>query len=88
MNFLKREDRVKHFFWGAFISLFVSIAITIVYGFMWGVCVGFFTGVLAGAGKEVYDFFDYGGADIYDFWATVLGSLFGIVLFLPIYYFM
>ena len=38
---------------------------------------GLILAMLAGVGKEIYDYFDYGKPDILDFAATLLGGVVG-----------
>ena len=60
-------DKKLHIFIGFFISL------TSVFIGIWGLTLA----ILAGIGKEVYDYFDYGKPDILDFAATLLGGVIG-----------
>ena len=61
------HDKISHFFAGAAIAATVALYLNPIWGFA--------AGVLAGAAKEIYDRIAYGGPDLKDFIATVLGAL-------------
>lgn len=69
---MKNIDKIYHFLAGFIIAMSISF----LYDPLYGLTAGF----LAGAAKEALDEYRYGGADIYDFYATVLGTFAGVVL--------
>ena len=65
-------DKKLHFLAGFIISVvFTLLAYDVV---------GLTAGVMAGLGKEVYDYYDYGDFDQRDFLFTVAGSIAGVIL--------
>lgn len=64
-------DKQLHFLCGLLISLLIGLYNPI-YGLL--------TGVTAGIGKEVYDYYDYGLFDKYDMLATWAGAVIGTCL--------
>lgn len=65
-------DKKLHFLAGLSIALAVSIAVNPTCGL---VCA-----MVAGVAKEVYDYFDYGGPDVVDCFATWLGGGIGYAI--------
>lgn len=66
------EDKKKH--------LICGFLIAFICGIKWGAPVGLVAGVLAGLGKEAYDFLDYGDFDEDDMMYTWVGALLGTAL--------
>ena len=65
-------DKKLHFIAGLLISLAVSIAINPTCGVL--------TAMAAGVAKEIKDYLDYGGPDVYDCLATWLGGGIGYAI--------
>lgn len=66
------EDKKKHLICG-FLIAFIG-------GIKWGSPAGLLLGILAGLGKEAYDFIDYGDFDEDDMMYTWAGTLVGAAL--------
>lgn len=66
------NDKQMHFIVGFIICAVVSV---------YNACYGLTLCVLAGIGKEVYDFYDYHKFDYKDMLATWLGGILAFVLF-------
>ena len=72
-------DKILHFAAGFIIALGFTIVMSPIYGLA--------AGVSAGIAKELWDEFDYGGADFWDFFATLAGvfvALFGYGLYVEV----
>ena len=65
-------DKKLHFLAGMVIAIIFTLLADDVTGFV--------AGVMAGLGKEVYDYYDYGSYDYRDSIFTVAGTIFGLVL--------
>ncbi len=66
------HDKKLHF--GA--GLLIAISAGLCFGPAWGLAAA----ALAGLGKEIYDYIDYGGPDPWDIVATVAGGLVGYII--------
>ena len=64
------QDKVLHALAGFAIALSVALLSDAIFGLI--------AGLLAGAAKEAYDEYSYGGADFFDFFATLLGTVVGV----------
>lgn len=61
------------------LHLICGLAIAIVFGWQYPL-IGLLAGVIAGIGKEVYDYFDYGLFDKKDMLFTWLGATIGALV--------
>ena len=57
--------------------LIAGFVITLIVGFLTSVEYGILAGAIAGVGKEVYDYYDYGTFDNRDLFFTVVGTIIG-----------
>jgi hypothetical protein len=62
-------DKKLHFIAGLLICIIASITVNPTYGLAFAMTAGVF--------KEIYDWYDYGGPDVYDCIATWLGGWVG-----------
>ena len=67
-------DKIYHFIAGFMITLIVSCILEPVMGLV--------AGVSAGVLKEAYDKYSYNGADFFDLFATVVGSMVAVIGYL------
>ena len=65
-------DKKLHFLAGLLICIIASVAVNPTYGLAFAMTAGVF--------KEVYDWYDYGGPDVYDCLATWLGGFVGYAI--------
>jgi len=78
-NKIYGEDKGCHFIAG--------LVIAIVFALAFNLAIGALVGTLAGVGKELYDKHKYDGFDFFDMFATIAGSVFGVmVLYLIQFY--
>lgn len=70
-NKIPGKDKTCHFIGGFIIAIAVAYFLNPLYGLVAGVSVG----VL----KEAMDEYRYGGADFFDLFATILGTVIGIM---------
>jgi hypothetical protein len=64
-------DKKLHFIAGLLICIIASLTVNPTYGLAFAMTAGVF--------KEIYDWYDYGGPDVYDCLATWLGGGVGYV---------
>jgi len=70
------KDKVLHVVAGFVITLSVGF-IAYYLGYEYPQGYGVLAGALAGVAKEAFDEYRYGGADFFDFFATIVGVFFG-----------
>lgn len=57
--------------------LIAGLLIALLCGYLTSPLIGLVMGIIAGVGKELYDYTDYGEYDVYDALATWLGAVVG-----------
>ena len=66
-------DKLYHFIAGFIIALVITYYFAPFYGLL--------AGYVAGTLKELWDEYSYGGGDVFDFFATALGSIFAVLCY-------
>ena len=61
------------------LHLLAGLGIAIIFGLQYPL-IGLGAGIIAGVAKEVYDYLDYGGPDMKDFFMTAVGSILGALI--------